>query len=308
MSAILGAIAGNAFSHVRDSLDSLGAAPPQVLLLEGGTEAQRLDAALYWACRANCPDAERDGSPCLDCPTCRQTAAWENLDVASYDGRISNTQDQAEPGPIRALNIDNVRELKSTLKDPPHARFRVTLLMGIENNRSGAANALLKVLEEPSKGNLFVLLCPQRQQLLPTLVSRSLCLTLPWPDPEAVTPELLELQAEIAHFLETGRDFFNKTGSKGFDQEQAFVAVMAVHKGLIRILAGTAGNSPLDQTLARLSPAGLMQLGRWIGEANQALQAMVTPARVTEAFLANVYVLLHDGQQQGAVPGKRARS
>ena len=91
MSAILGAIAGNAFSHVRDSLDSLGAAPPQVLLLEGGTEAQRLDAALYWACRANCPDAERDGSPCLNCPTCRQIAAWENLDLSAYDGRISNT-------------------------------------------------------------------------------------------------------------------------------------------------------------------------------------------------------------------------
>jgi DNA polymerase-3 subunit delta' len=293
MSAILEAIAGAPFAHVRDSLDSLGAAPPQVLLLEGGTEAQRLDAALYWACRANCPDAERDGSPCLDCPTCRQTAAWENLDVAAFDGRISNTQDQAEPGPIRALSIDNVRELKSSLKDPPHARFRVTLLMGIENNRSGAANALLKALEEPSKGNLFVLLCPQRQQLLPTLVSRSLCLTLPWPDPEAVAPELLELQTEIAQFLETGREFFNKTGTKGYDQEQAAAAVMAVHKSLVRILAGTAGNAPLDQTLARLSPAGLMQLGRWIGEANQALQAMVTPARVVEAFLANVYVLLH---------------
>ena len=71
---------------------------------------------------------------------------------------------------------------------------------------------------------------------------------------------------------------------------------MAVHKSLIRTLAGTAGGSPLDQTLARLSPGGLMQLGRWIGEANQALQAQVTPARVTEAFLANVYVLLHSGQ------------
>ena len=63
MSAILEAIAGTPFAHVRDRLDSLGAAPPQVLLLEGGTETQRLDAALYWACRANCPDAERDGSP-----------------------------------------------------------------------------------------------------------------------------------------------------------------------------------------------------------------------------------------------------
>ncbi len=296
MSAILEAIAGDAFAHVRNRLDSLGAAPPQVLLLEGGTEAQRLDAALYWACRANCPDAERDGSPCLACPTCHQTASWENLDVAAYDGRISNTQDQAEPGPIRALSIDNVRELKSTLKDPPRQRYRVTLLMGIENNRAGAANALLKALEEPSKNCLFVLLCPQRQQLLPTLVSRSLCLTLPWPDPEAVAPEMLELQTEIAQFLETGKEFFNKTGSKSFDQEQAFAAVMAVHKSLIRTLAGTAGNSPLDQTLARLSPAGLMQLGRWIGEANQALQAMVTPARVAEAFLANACVLLHGGQ------------
>ena len=125
MSAILEAIAGTPFAHVRDRLDSLGAAPPQVLLLEGGTEAQRLDAALYWACRANSPDAERDGSPCLNCPTCRQMAAWENLDLSAYDGRISNTQDQTEPGPIRALTIENVRELKSKLGSLSQANITV---------------------------------------------------------------------------------------------------------------------------------------------------------------------------------------
>ena len=54
---VLEAVSGPAFQSVRERLDSLGAAPPQVLLLEGGSEAARTDAALYWAYRCSCPSA-----------------------------------------------------------------------------------------------------------------------------------------------------------------------------------------------------------------------------------------------------------
>ena len=74
---VLEAVSGPAFQSVRERLDSLGAAPPQVLLLEGGSEAARTDAALYWACRCSCPSARQTGTPCLSCPTCRQIAAFE---------------------------------------------------------------------------------------------------------------------------------------------------------------------------------------------------------------------------------------
>ena len=52
---LLQAIAAPAFDRLKEVLNRLGAAPPQVLLLEGGSEAQRRDMALYWATRINCP-------------------------------------------------------------------------------------------------------------------------------------------------------------------------------------------------------------------------------------------------------------
>ena len=43
MNTLLPAIANAAFDRLKAVLDNLGTAPPQVLLLEGGSEAQRMD-------------------------------------------------------------------------------------------------------------------------------------------------------------------------------------------------------------------------------------------------------------------------
>ena len=191
MDTLLPAIAHAAFDRLKAVLDNLGAAPPQVLLLEGGSEAQRMDTARYWAMRINCPTAGTTGTPCLACPSCQQIAAGEHLDLAAYDGRISNREDEENPGPVRAFNMERVRELKVRLRDAPHGQGRrVVLLMGLSLTRDEASNALLKALEEPSNTTVFVLLAPQREQLLPTLVSRSFCLTLPWPDCHADDPDM----------------------------------------------------------------------------------------------------------------------
>ena len=74
MNTLLPAIADAAFDRLKSVLDNLGATPPQVLLLEGGSEAQRLDAARYWAARINCPQAEASGAPCLTCWQTKKTA------------------------------------------------------------------------------------------------------------------------------------------------------------------------------------------------------------------------------------------
>ena len=109
MDTLLPAIAHAAFARLKAVLDNLGAAPPQVLLLEGGSEAQRMDTARYWAMRINCPTAGTTGMPCLACPSCQQIAAGEHLDLAAYDGRISNREDEENPGPVRAFNMERVR-------------------------------------------------------------------------------------------------------------------------------------------------------------------------------------------------------
>lgn len=292
---VLEAVSGPAFQSVRERLDSLGAAPPQVLLLEGGSEAARTDAALYWACRCSCPSARQTGTPCLSCPTCRQIAAFEYLDLIALDGRISNKEDKENPGKIRALSMDNVRGLKSVISDPPHnPGFRVVILAGIETTRTEAANALLKALEEPSPSTLFVLLTPQREQILPTLVSRSFCFTLPWPDPEQADAETAALQDSIADFLETGRGLFAVTGQHGFTAAQGRAMLTAVQKSLLRAMARSPHPGHLEHILGDMPPASQVLACRFLYEAEKLIQAQVTPARAIEAFMANLFVLLNE--------------
>lgn len=292
---MLPAIAVPAFDRLKDALNRLGAAPPQVLLLEGGSEAQRRDMALYWAARINCPQAPHSGAPCLACPVCLQIAAGEHLDLAAYDGRISNREDEENPGPVRAFNMERVRELKSRLRDAPHGNGRrVVLLMGLSLTRDEAANALLKALEEPSATTVFVLLAPQREQLLPTLVSRSFCLTLPWPDSRAADDAMRPWEEKLAHFLLTGQGLLDALAAKGaLEAAQAGRLLLCCQKSINRILSEviTDNTSPLDPALENLSAQDLALVCQWLTEAQDALQYGLTPARAVEALAARIYVL-----------------
>ena len=294
MDTLLPAIANAAFDRLKAVLDNLGAAPPQVLLLEGGSEAQRMDTARYWAMRINCPTAGTTGTPCLACPSCQQIAAGEHLDLAAYDGRISNREDEENPGPVRAFNMERVRELKVRLRDAPHGQGRrVVLLMGLGLTRDEASNALLKALEEPSNTTVFVLLAPQREQLLPTLVSRSFCLTLPWPDCHADDPDMQPWEDALAQFLVQGQGFLDKVAGKGaIDASGATRLLLCCQKAMSRILSGRHNPArPLDAALVLLHGKGRAAACQWFAEAQEALNYGVTPARVLETLAARLFAL-----------------
>ena len=294
MNTLLPAIAHAAFDRLKAVLDNLGTAPPQVLLLEGGSEAQRMDIARYWAARINCPTADATGTPCLSCPSCPQIAAGEHLDLAAYDGRISNREDEENPGPVRAFNMERVRELKVRLRDAPHGQGRrVVLLMGLSLTRDEASNALLKALEEPSNTTVFVLLAPQREQLLPTLVSRSFCLTLPWPDCHADDPEMQAWEDALAQFLVQGQGFLDKVAGKGaIDASGATRLLLCCQKAMSRIISGGHNPArPLDAALIALHGKSRAAACQWFAEAQDALNYGVTPARVLEALAARLFTL-----------------
>ena len=308
------AIAGADFARLRGVLDRLALAPPQTLLLEGGSEAGRLGLARYWACACHCPRAlasaahGEPATPCLACPVCLQIAAGEHLDVLAFDGRIGTREDEENPGPVMAFNMRRARELKSRLRDAPHgAGRRVVLLMGLSPARDEAANALLKALEEPSAHTIFVLLAPQREQLLPTLVSRSFCLTLPWSETAAPESGLASWEAMLADFLRTGRGFLEKAAARGgLDAPQAAGLLLLCQKALVHVLAGGAGaasEGPLAAALTPLRDAPrAARCGRWLDEAQEMLRFGVAPARVMEGFASRLFVLLHGDDEKTHTP------
>ena len=71
------------------------------------------------------------------------------------------------------IKLDQIRSLKQRLSFRPfEGKWRIVIIEDAQDLREEAGNALLKLLEEPPKQNLFVLTALEPQMLLPTIVSR----------------------------------------------------------------------------------------------------------------------------------------
>jgi DNA polymerase-3 subunit delta' len=99
--------------------------------------------------------------PCGSCRSCRKIQTGNHPDII-----------QIKPvGP--SISIAQVRDLCSTLAMKPHeARRRMAIVNDAQSLNPYAANALLKILEEPPERTILVLIATQAQDLLPTIVSR----------------------------------------------------------------------------------------------------------------------------------------
>ncbi len=283
-------------AHVRSILCKLAINPPQVLLIEGGLEEERLALARFWAALQHCDSQHEElgKAPCGKCQACLHIGADLHMDVLVYDGRISNTEDEENPGPIRALSKDNAVNIKSRVADSTRSgKKRVVIMNGIEMKRNSAANTLLKVLEEPSPTSIFVLLTPQREQLLPTLVSRSWVLTLPWPKTRHITAELSIWEQGLANFLQDGRKWWDL--AKGtIDHNLALQIVLLCQKCLLPALAAEKNMGTLSQWFSRLSPKQSLALAQKLDEAQDALFYNVHPARVLDNLATQLYVLCNE--------------
>jgi DNA polymerase-3 subunit delta' len=95
--------------------------------------------------------------------------------------------------PSKQISVDQIRGLADFFGMSAHqGGRRVVVIHPAEAMNTNAANALLKNLEEPPQGLLFILVSHKPQQLLPTILSRCLSFTLPAPDVASATNWLAE--------------------------------------------------------------------------------------------------------------------
>lgn len=72
------------------------------------------------------------------------------------------------------MKIEQVRDLKQLFRHTPFfASRKIAIIHRAETMRQEAANAFLKLLEEPQGNALFLLLSPSRGHVLPTIASRA---------------------------------------------------------------------------------------------------------------------------------------
>ena len=250
--------------RVRAALNKLASDPPQVLILEGGSVAERFSVALWHAARLNCPEGQ---PPCLHCPACLQIGANLFHDLYVLDGREGS------------IKIE-------------------TQSLGVE-----AANALLKSLEEPRPGVCFLLLAPQRERLLPTLVSRGWVVTLAWPEAGTPsTPELFQWEEALAEFMASGQGWLDKTSGKGaVDAALARRIVLSVQKAQAALHAGRDGG-PLGRRLAILPEAGHLHVNDLLAQCQESLDYMVSPPLVLNWLATRLHIVYRHARLRGRKP------
>ena len=102
-------------------------------------------------------------------PTFRRVAANTHADLLT----VEREWDEKKKKLRGEIVIDTVREVSGFLRlTPAEGGWRVVVVDGAEDINRNAANALLKVLEEPPPRAVLILVCSAAGRLLPTIRSR----------------------------------------------------------------------------------------------------------------------------------------
>lgn len=185
-------------------LQQLRAHWPHALLLHGQAGIGKLDFARHLAKGLLCEAPQANGEPCGACAACNwfeqgnhpdyrivvpEALAAELGATAADEGKPE--KDDADDGSgkktrtlSKEIKIEQVRALLDFSGIGSHrGGMRVVVLYPAEALNVAAANALLKTLEEPPAGVVFLVVSARIDRLLPTIVSR--CRQWPMGTPSA---------------------------------------------------------------------------------------------------------------------------
>ena len=207
---------------------------PHAMLFAGPEGVGKFAFAQALAARLLCEQQAggHQGMPCGSCSSCVWLASGNHPDFRLLQPEeaeeTGNGEDESpkpataarKPGPGQ-IRVDQIRALEDFVFVGSHRHGkRVALVAPAELMNPAAANALLKILEEPPAGVYFILVSSHWRRLLPTVLSRCRSIVFSRPEPllaerwlaaEGVksAPELLRLAGGApliaAEWAEQGR-------------------------------------------------------------------------------------------------------
>ncbi len=175
----------NVWQHLNQDNQRL----PHALLLHGRAGIGKYDFARNLSQTLLCSSKSEQGHACGHCSSCN----WFN-DNSHPDFRLLSPEQEAdsEDNVVSTkktkkktqISVAQIRELGSFLSLTSHRSngLRIVLIHPAEALNIASANALLKMLEEPAEGVVFILVAHQLQRLLPTIISRCQKINMPIPD------------------------------------------------------------------------------------------------------------------------------
>ena len=189
--------------HVKAVLQRLIALDrlPHAMLFHGPDGCGKRAVSLALAQTLQCPTAGT--TPCGACPPCKKVEKLVHPDVHVHFPQPSDADPHEVADRIRRLaadpyatvdfarrpslddpsrssnrqtiySVDTVRGelLRPMVYRPVEGRYKIAIVTDADSMNAPAANAFLKMLEEPPPRTLFVLTTSRLEYLLPTIVSR----------------------------------------------------------------------------------------------------------------------------------------
>ena len=171
---------------------------PHAILFHGAAGTGKADFIEAFAQSLLCENVQADGHACGACGSCgwfsqqnhpdyrrvRPEALEDEPPAEGEEGAESDGGKKAKStkAPSKEIKIEQIRALADFMNISTHRQgLRVVVLYPAEALNTPASNALLKTLEEPPPGTVFLLSSNSLDRLLPTILSRCRKFALPMP-------------------------------------------------------------------------------------------------------------------------------
>ena len=169
---------------------------PHAILFHGLAGVGKADFLETFAQALLCENVRPDGHACGSCASCgwflqnnhpdyrrvRPEALEDEPPGEGEEGAEPAAKSKSGKAPSKEIKIEQIRALADFMNISTHRQgLRVVVLYPAEALNMPASNALLKTLEEPPPGTVFLLASNSLDRLLPTILSRCRKFALPMP-------------------------------------------------------------------------------------------------------------------------------
>lgn len=171
---------------------------PHAILFYGPAGIGKADFIEAFAQSLLCENVRPDGHACGECSSCgwfshgnhpdyrrvRPEAMEDEVPAAEgEDAGEADKKSKSSKTASKDIKIEQIRALSDFMNISTHRQgLRVVVLYPAEALNMPSSNALLKTLEEPPPGTVFLLASNGLDRLLPTILSRCRKFALPMPD------------------------------------------------------------------------------------------------------------------------------
>lgn len=253
---------------------------PNAVLIYGPPGIGLYELAFAFAQSLLCENPKPDGEACGECSACALMKAGTHPDCRQVLSEFmcaehevpyvaaENERPDAKKRLSREIRIHQIRALADFLgMNANRGGRRVVVVYPADAVRAEAASALLKSMEEPPEGLVYVLACENIDAVLPTIRSRSRLLRVPMPPRETALDYLRGLgvpEPERALALAGGAPLEAACGAAGLRLDPE------MEKRVLELLARGGRLTPDDIVRGAAPdlsvPAFALLLSRWTND------------------------------------------